>query len=161
MSSAYNDRELTALANIVATGGDLAKFVDKFGRTTSALTKFICIANAGETHNEFKKSHRRFLNLLEDAKVKAQTPAVRQNLPTTNGSAPIAHRQPWTDTQDAMLLKKFCTNVHPEVIAAEMNRTIISILGRLHALGVLSFDKEQGGYYTKTPYYRVVNPDLQ
>ena len=79
----------------------------------------------------------------------------------SNGTAPKQHRAPWTDAQDFQLLKLFVTNICPEEIAAHMNRTIHSILGRLHTIGALSFDKDQGIYYTKTPYYRVVNPNLE
>lgn len=166
--AAWTENQLTVVAYCIASNGNLDELVDKgmLGRTRSAIEQFIQTANAGDVSSRFTASHRRFLALvkehtdrIQDEKEKAIQK--KQKKTAANGLAPIKHRAKWTETDDNKLLKMFCTNVCPEVMAGEMNRTVNSILGRLHALGVLSFDKDQGCYYTKTPYYRVVNPDLQ
>ena len=161
-SRAYNENDLVIIATRVARGETVDVIAKAVGRTTNAISEFLRIAS--NTDNRKKTaSHIRFAFLLKQKQdeLKQTQSDVKVKVSASDGTAPKQHRAPWTDAQDFQLLKLFATNVCPDEIAAQMNRTIYSILGRLHTIGVLSFDKEQGCYYTKTPYYRVVNPNLE
>lgn len=60
---------------------------------------------------------------------------------------PENHNKPWTDEQIAELLTQFCDDVTPRNIAANLQRTVGSIQGKLEALGVM---------ITQGPGYREV-----
>ena len=161
-SRAYNENDLVIIATRVARGETVDVIAKAVGRTTNAISEFLRIAS--NTDNRKKTaSHIRFAFLLKQKQdeLKQTQSDAKVKVSASDGTAPKQHRAPWTDAQDFQLLKLFATNICPDEIAAQMNRTIYSILGRLHTIGVLSFDKEQGCYYTKTPYYRVVNPNLE
>lgn len=161
-SRAYNENVLVIIATRVARGETVDVIAKAVGRTTNAISEFLRIAS--NTDNRKKTaSHIRFAFLLKQKQdeLKQTQSDAKVKVSASDGTAPKQHRAPWTDAQDFQLLKLFATNICPDEIAAQMNRTIYSILGRLHTIGVLSFDKEQGCYYTKTPYYRVVNPNLE
>jgi hypothetical protein len=161
-SRAYNENDLVIIATRVARGETVDVIAKAVGRTTNAISEFLRIAS--NTDNRKKTaSHIRFAFLLKQKQdeLKQSQSDAKVKVSASDGTAPKQHRAPWTDAQDFQLLKLFATNICPDEIAAQMNRTIYSILGRLHTIGVLSFDKEQGCYYTKTPYYRVVNPNLE
>lgn len=159
-SRAYNENVLVIIATRVARGETVDVIAKAVGRTTNAISEFLRIAS--NTDNRKKTaSHIRFAFLLKQKQDELKQTQSDAKVSASDGTAPKQHRAPWTDAQDFQLLKLFATNICPDEIAAQMNRTIYSILGRLHLIGVLSFDKEQGGYYTKTPYYRVVNPNLE
>ena len=161
-SRAYNENVLVIIATRVARGETVDVIAKAVGRTTNAISEFLRIAS--NTDNRKKTaSHIRFAFLLKQKQdeLKQTQSDAKVKVSASYGTAPKQHRAPWTDAQDFQLLKLFATNICPDEIAAQMNRTICSILGRLHTIGVLSFDKEQGCYYTKTPYYRVVNPNLE
>jgi hypothetical protein len=162
MSRQYTERELQIMAHGVARGNTIKEIAIAVKRTNGAIEDFLRVASNNETGKK-SASHIRFAYLLEQSQDQfaLQQSQTKTKISASNGTAPKQHRAPWTDAQDFQLLKLFATNVCPDEIAAQMNRTIYSILGRLHAIGVLSFDKDQGGYYTKTPYYRVVNPNLE
>ena len=163
-SRAYNENDLVIIATRVARGETVDVIADAVGRSVNAITEFLRIAS--NTDNGKKTaSHIRFAFLLkqkqDEFELKQTQSDAKVKVSASDGTAPKQHRAPWTDAQDFQLLKLFATNICPDEIAAQMNRTIHSILGRLHTIGVLSFDKDQGCYYTKTPYYRVVNPNLE
>ena len=161
-SRAYNENVLVIIATRVARGETVDVIAKAVGRTTNAISEFLRIAS--NTDNRKKTaSHIRFAFLLKQKQdeLKQTQSDAKVKVSASYGTAPKQHRAPWTDAQDFQLLKLFATNICPDEIAAQMNRTIYSILGRLHTIGVLSFDKDQGIYYTKTPYYRVVNPNLE
>ena len=161
-SRAYNENDLVIIATRVARGETVDVIAKAVGRTTNAISEFLRIAS--NTDNRKKTAnHIRFAFLLKQKQdeLKQTQSDAKVKVSASDGTAPKQHRAPWTDAQDFQLLKLFATNICPDEIAAQMNRTIYSILGRLHTIGVLSFDKEQGCYYTKTPYYRVVNPNLE
>lgn len=161
-SRAYNENVLVIIATRVARGETVDVIAKAVGRTTNAISEFLRIAS--NTDNRKKTaSHIRFAFLLKQKQdeLKQTQSDAKVKVSASYGTAPKQHRAPWTDAQDFQLLKLFATNICPDEIAAQMNRTIYSILERLHLIGVLYFDKDQGGYYTKTPYYRVVNPNLE
>ena len=164
MSRQYTERELQIMAHGVARGNTIKEIAIAVKRTNGAINEFLRIAS--NTDNGKKTvSHIRFAFLLkqkqDEFELKQTQSDAKVKVSASDGTAPKQHRAPWTDAQDFQLLKLFATNICPDEIAAQMNRTIHSILGRLHTIGVLSFDKDQGCYYTKTPYYRVVNPNLE
>lgn len=158
----YTEHELQIMAHGVARGNTIEEIAIAVKRTNGAIEDFLRVASNNETGKK-SASHIRFADLLEQSQDQfaLQQSQTKTKISASNGTAPKQHRAPWTDAQDFQLLKLFATNVCPDEIAAQMNRTIYSILGRLHTIGALSFDKDQGIYYTKTPYYRVVNPNLE
>ena len=164
MSRQYTERELQIMAHGVARGNTIEEIAIAVKRTNGAIEDFLRVASNNETGKK-SASHIRFAYLLEQSQdqfaLQQTQSQTKTKISASNGTAPKQHRAPWTDAQDFHLLKLFVTNICPEEIAAHMNRTIHSILGRLHTIGALSFDKDQGIYYTKTPYYRVVNPNLE
>ena len=158
----YTERELQIMAHGVARGYTIKEIAIAVKRTNGAIEDFLRVASNNESGKK-SASHIRFAYLLEQSQDQfaLQQSQTKTKISASNGTAPKQHRAPWTEAQDFQLLKLFVTNICPEEIAAHMNRTIHSILGRLHTIGALSFDKDQGIYYTKTPYYRVVNPNLE
>lgn len=162
MSREYNESDMQAIAAGVARGDSIESIAALVDRSEKGISEFLRVASNVDSTKK-TASHTRFNVLLIIAKQKLQEAAnaQKEKIKAADGTAPKQHRARWTDVQDVQLLKLFTTNVCPDEIAAKMNRTVHSILGRLHALEVLSFDKDQGCYYVKIPYYRVVNPKLE
>lgn len=71
---------------------------------------------------------------------------------------PTNHRARWTQEQDLELLKAFNGGMSASELAKDQRRTKYAVIGRLHTLGVLSFDKDTMTYYTKPQHYYRVKP---
>lgn len=66
---------------------------------------------------------------------------------------PANHRARWSLGDDLELSLHFGRGVSASELAKLMKRTKYAVIGRLHTLGLLSFNKDTMTYYTKPQYY--------
>ena len=71
---------------------------------------------------------------------------------------PENHRHRWTPEQDLALVTAFGRGLPASDLAKDQKRTKYAVIGRLHTLGLLSFDKDTLTYYTKPQHYYRVKP---
>jgi len=69
---------------------------------------------------------------------------------------PANHRARWTTDQDLQLVVEFSKGMAASQLAKEMKRTKFAVIGRLHTLGLLSFDKDTMTYFTKPQHYYTI-----
>lgn len=80
---------------------------------------------------------------------------------TTKGAAkpkksPSNHGTRWTSSDDNRLVAQFKAGTSVDGMAKLMGRTTYAVLGRLHSLGYLTFDRTNLTYYTKpTAYFTI------
>lgn len=77
---------------------------------------------------------------------KASPKAPTKAVPST---PPANHRASWTVTADHQLLRGYGEGMTPSALAAFCGRTKSAVAGRLHALGVLTFDNVAMEFKTK------------
>lgn len=71
---------------------------------------------------------------------------------------PANHRAPWDAAADNALIVAFTAGQSPAQIAKTCSRTIAAIAGRLHALGLLIFDKDTLTYSTAPKLWYKITP---
>jgi hypothetical protein len=71
---------------------------------------------------------------------------------------PPNHRARWTQDDDLELVSSFGRGLSASELAKSLGRTKYAAIGRLHTLGLLSFDKDTLTYYTKPQHYYRVKP---
>lgn len=71
---------------------------------------------------------------------------------------PENHRHRWTPDQDLALVIAFGRGAAASELAKSQKRTKYAVIGRLHTLGLLSFDKDTLTYYTVPQHYYRVKP---
>lgn len=132
----WSDNELAIFAELYVTGSQPEEIATKLGRSTKSVTNQLSDAKYSKT-----KTARR-LNKMIIEKQRVLTTAAR-TLPQ-----PANHRAAWGLEEDKQLLLAFATGKTPAAIADECGRTVNAIAGRLHALGILIFDKDELTYKT-------------
>jgi len=86
------------------------------------------------------------------------TTAVKHGKRFFDLSKPENHRHRWTLEQDLALVTAFGRGLPASDLAKDQKRTKYAVIGRLHTLGLLSFDKDTLTYYTKPQHYYRVKP---
>jgi hypothetical protein len=153
MPKKWNDSELLGLAEGISKNlGADAIIAIVPTRTIGAVKRVLSDYVQGKDTVIVNRLKFLVAKLDEKAKAKAK-PRVKDKTP---GAKPLSHNKSWTKARDTELVKLFAMNVQPDEIGRALNRTTYSILGRLHTLGILSFDKNLNTYFTyPVPYYRV------
>jgi chromosome condensin MukBEF MukE localization factor len=60
---------------------------------------------------------------------------------------PANHNKRWSETDEKYLVTNYASGASADLIARELNRTVVSVLGRLATLGLVEFDKKENAYY--------------
>ena len=60
---------------------------------------------------------------------------------------PANHNKRWNEVDDKYLLVNFASGAAIDLIARELNRTVISVLSRLTNSGLVEYDKKENAYY--------------
>lgn len=151
----WTDSDLRFFAKMHVEGSTLTQIAQALGRTTKAIENQLSDTGlvAGykpKTMTATKlKAYIQQLSTTKKVKDQAKT-----------GTKPANHNTLWNPADEFTLVQSFASGQRPEFIAGILGRTIPSILGRLHALKVLSFDPLTKTYYTKpVPYYTVTAAD--
>jgi hypothetical protein len=79
--------------------------------------------------------------------VPVTTPAATSTTTTTK-KKPANHNKRWKDEDRGVLLYRYAQGVPVTIIAKELGRTKVSILGQLAELNLVQFDRDQNAYYT-------------
>lgn len=61
---------------------------------------------------------------------------------------PANHQKRWTEDDEGLLVFRYAQGTPIDLIAKELSRTKVAILGRLAELGFVYFDKEENAYFT-------------
>jgi len=88
----------------------------------------------------------------------ARTRAILAKIKKKQPPLPENHRHRWTAEQDLALVTAFGRGLPASDLAKDQKRTKYAVIGRLHTLGLLSFDKDTLTYYTKPQHYYRVKP---
>jgi len=60
---------------------------------------------------------------------------------------PANHQKRWTEADDEYVLVNYAAGAAIDLIATHLNRTPVSVLGRLATKGLVEFDKSEKAYY--------------
>jgi hypothetical protein len=60
---------------------------------------------------------------------------------------PANHQKRWTEVDDEYVLVNYAAGAAIDLIATHLNRTPVSVLGRLAIKGLVEFDKSEKAYY--------------
>lgn len=139
--------------------------------TTAELKTFaeLCVKNTSTTQMAaaLNRTPKAIINQLGDAEAlrtstgRKLAELVKAELAARTSKSqaqPANHRAPWNAAADNMLLFAFTTGQSPEQIAKTCSRTVASIAGRLHALGLLVFDKDTLTYSTAPKVWYKIKP---
>jgi hypothetical protein len=163
--SLWTDEEINNLAKMVVQKVDIYTIVLNIKRTVNAVRAQIREASLAEpktlTARRLKFLIKQHTDAAAAVNAKAQS-KVKAPANPKDGSKPTKHRQPWTESQNLSLLAMFAGGKSPDEMAKQLSRTIHSVLGQLKALGALSFNKDNGTFFTMpVAYYKVVEPELK
>ena len=154
----WTEADIDKLAALKVAGATDAEIAKTLGRTVKAIGNQLRDAQQQKTKTGQRLQH--LIGIKQQAKAIKAQPKVKPT--ATPGSKPLKHNAPWTEQQNAKLVKLFAVGTDPDAMSKEMSRTIHSVLGQLHKLDILSFDKTKGTYYTKpVAFYKVVEPAVQ
>lgn len=79
---------------------------------------------------------------------KAPVPAAKPSAKVAKKRLPTNHRAAWDAAADNQLIVGYLAGMTPAALAKACGRTKASVAGRLHALGLLIFDKDKLVYST-------------
>jgi len=60
---------------------------------------------------------------------------------------PANHQKRWSEDDEQYLVINYAAGVNVDLIANVLNRTTVSVLGRLATKGLVEFDKTANAYY--------------
>jgi hypothetical protein len=126
---AWSPADLKAFAKLIVANETPADMAKKLGRTVKAIVGQLGDLKTGKTAT-------------------ALTLASYVKHETKVSVKPKHHDDRWDNDGDRTLLLAYATGGTPEQIGAACGRTAYSVAGRLHALGVLKFDKDNKTYMT-------------
>lgn len=126
--------QITKLAEMLFAGASDAEIAKALDRTPKAIT-----GQRGDAKAKSTDTGR---------KVAAEIERLKQVQAMLAKPKPINHNERWTDTADKALLLAYAQSKAPDQIAAICGRTVSSIAGRLHALGLLIFNTDEKTFMT-------------
>ena len=134
----WSNDHLRMFAQMHLSNEPIQKIADVLGRTPKAI-----INQLGDAEALLTGTGERLSNFLNHAKAKIS-------------EKPTNHRARWTTDQDLVLVVGFSKGLAASELAKELKRTKFAVIGRLHTLGLLSFDKDTMTYFTKPQHYYTI-----
>jgi acyl carrier protein len=85
-------------------------------------------------------------NIAEMSKlVKSQK---EEKMTTQTKTRPANHQKRWSEDDEGLLVFRYAQGTPIDLIAKELGRTKVAVLGRLAELGFVYFDKDENAYFT-------------
>ena len=85
---------------------------------------------------------------LKNTSVDLPTTKKEKKMSTQTKSRPANHQKRWTEDDEGLLVFRYAQGTPVDLIAKELSRTKVAVLGRLAELGFVYFDKEENAYFT-------------
>lgn len=139
----YTDDDIDIFAEMYVKSYNNSAIAKALGRTVKAILNQINDAYHGRTPTGIrlqKAIDARRASKNDPLAVATSNMIEKAQKVLNTASSPTNHRKPWTIEADHQLLLGFSSGMTPAALAAFCGRTKAAVAGRLHVLGVLTFD---------------------
>jgi len=140
----WPDEDIALFAKMYVANESTQKIANALGRSPKAI-----INQISDAEELITPTGERLLKQIKLAKVNI----VMARFAESQQRKPEKHRERWSLGDDLELSLHFGKGVSASDLAERLKRTKLAVIGRLHALGLLSFDKDTMTYYTKPQHY--------
>lgn len=183
-SKKWTTRELDTLARMIFNKDDYNKMAAVLGRSVAAIKAMIEGRSGAKTYAYLQEAGKKLLPPLKPGQIPlsmggsfrieppipAKTPVNAWPFPTCAVKPPAItmpaipakppatapkFRQRWTSDDEKYLVSLFKQGIKAHDMAQRLGRTPYGVLGRLSALGYLSYNKDENAYYQKVLFAKL------
>lgn len=178
----WSNRDLDVLARMIFNKDSYDKMAVILGRSVAAVKAMIEGRSGAKSYAYLQEAGKKLLPPLKpgqiplalsgsfriEPEIPAETPINAWPFPTGLKPAPVVakplplpktpapkFRQRWTSDDEKYLVSLFKQGIKAHDMAQRLGRTPYGVLGRLSALGYLSYNKDENAYYQKVLFAKL------